>query len=111
MDYKKAGYSLLSTPEVLGPDVRFSGFFTIEFKEGKYRATARNITSQGGDYTVLVSNMIIDGNQNSSLENMVLNKHGEIRNNFKNAKAKIINTTFTSLFDFRSPIIEKADNW
>jgi len=110
-DHKKAGYSYLGTPEVLGNDVRFSGFFIIELKEGKYRATARSITSQGGDYTLLVGNIVVDGNQNSSLESIALNKRGETKSNFKKAKAKIIDTTFTDLFDFTKVTEEKPNDW
>jgi hypothetical protein len=111
MDRKKSGYSKLGVPDALDDDVRFSGFFTIEFKDGRYRATARNITSQGGDYSLLIGNIPVHGNQNTSLENITLNRKGEIKDNFKKAKAKIIDMTFTDLFDFTQAIEEKVDNW
>jgi len=111
MDHKKAGYSQLGTPEALSNDVRFSGFFNIEFKEGRYRVTARSITSQGGDYTLLIGNIPVTGNQNSSLEDIALDKYGKIKSNFKKSKAKIIDVTFDNLFDFTQTTEQKINDW
>ncbi len=46
MDFKGAGYTKMGTPIYLANSTKFSGNFKIEFKEGKYRATATNINSK-----------------------------------------------------------------
>lgn len=111
MDYRKAGFSRMGTPFVLNDDNKYSGYFKIEFKEGKYRATARNITSKGASLTLYSGGIGMGSNLDTSLEKMALNNRGEVRKAFPKLAGKIINTTFVNLFDFTKIDEIKKEDW
>lgn len=111
MDYRKAGFSRMGTPFVLNDDNKYSGYFKIEFKDGKYRASARNITSKGASLTLYSGGLGMGSNMDTSLEKMALNNRGEVRKAFPKLAGKIIDTTFINLFDFTKTEDIKKDEW
>lgn len=111
MDYRKAGFSRMGTPFVLNGDNKYFGYFRIEFKDGRYRVTARNITSKGQSLTLYSGGLGMGSNMDTNLENMAINGHGEIRKNFPKVAGKIIDTTFTNLFDFTKVEDDKKAVW
>lgn len=111
MDYRKAGFSRMGTPFVLNDDNKYSGYFKIEFKDGKYRASARNITSKGASLTLYSGGLGMGSNLDTSLEQMALNNKGEIRKSFPKVAGKIIDATFINLFDFTKKKDVKKDEW
>lgn len=110
MNYKKAGFTYMGTPIILNETNKYSGFFKIDFKDGRYRATVRNLTSEGMNMTLYGGGLGLGSNLNTTLEQLTLNNKGEMRKNFPKVNGKIIDTTFTILFDLNN-IEEKNDNW
>lgn len=111
MDYRKAGFSRMGTPFVLNDDNKYSGYFKIEFKDGKYRASARNITSKGANLTLYSGGLGMGSNMDTSLEKMALNNRGEVRKVFPKLAGKIIDTTFINLFDFTKKDDVAKNDW
>jgi hypothetical protein len=111
MDYKKAGHTYMGTPVILNETNKYKGFFKLEFKEGRYRATVRNVSSEGMTVTMYGSGLGLGSQLDTTLENMALNKKGELRKGFPKVSGKIIDVTFTNLFDFTKIEENKKTNW
>lgn len=111
MDYKKAGHTYMGTPIILNETNKYKGFFKLEFKEGKYRATVRNVSSEGMTVTMYGSGLGLGSQLDTTLENMALNKKGELRKGFPKVSGKIIDVTFTNLFDFTKIEENKKTDW
>ncbi|SIS30633.1 hypothetical protein SAMN05421639_101979 [Chryseobacterium shigense] len=111
MDYRKAGHTYMGTPIILNETNKYKGFFKVEFKDGKYRATIRNVSSEGMTVTMYGSGLGLGSRLDTTLENMALNKKGEIRKGFPKVSGKIIDVTFNNLFDFTKNEENKRDEW
>ncbi|MBN8623218.1 MAG: hypothetical protein J0L47_08835 [Flavobacteriales bacterium] len=110
MDYRKAGHTYMGTPIVLNETNKYYGLFKIEFKDGKYRATIRNVASEGMTMTMYGAGLGLGSDLDTTLETMVLNKKGEVRKGFAKVAGKIIDVTFIDLMDFNKTEINN-DNW
>lgn len=111
MDYKGAGYTKMGTPMYLANSSKFSGNFKIEFKEGKYRATATNINSKGNRTTLYYGGISIGDNGENTLEEFALTNDREyFKSTFDGRASRIINYSFALLFD-ASKYAKNDDNW
>ncbi len=110
MNYKKAGVGYLMTPIILNETNKYNGFFKLDYKDGKYRATIRNVSSKGMNVTLYGGGLGLGSSLDTTLETMVLNKKGEVRKGFAKVAGKIIDVTFLDLMDF-TKVEEKNDNW
>lgn len=110
MNYRKAGHTYMGTPIVLNETNKYYGLFKIEFKDGKYRATIRNVASEGMTMTIYGAGLGLGSDLDTTLEAMALNKKGEMRKGFPKVAGKIIDVTFLDLMDF-TKVEEKNDNW
>lgn len=110
MNYKKAGHTYMGTPIVLNETNKYYGLFKIEFKDGKYRATIRNVASEGMTMTMYGGGLGLGSDLDTTLEAMALNKKGEVRKGFPKVAGKIIDVTFIDLMDFTKTEISN-DNW
>jgi hypothetical protein len=93
-DYKGAGYSEMTIPMYV-PRHTYSGFINIEYKEGRYRVTLKNILLTKR-YDCPASKQ---GTQ-VNLEFFALKKNGAIAGGFKKKPSIILNYTFTDKFEF-----------
>ena len=110
MNYRKAGFTYMGTPMILNETNKYSGYFSIDFKEGRYRATVRNVSSEGMTVTTYGGGLGLGSNVSTTLETLALNNKGVMRKNFPKVSGKIIDVTFTNLFDLNS-IEVKDDKW
>lgn len=110
MNYRKAGLTYMGTPIVLNETNKYYGLFKIEFKDGKYRATIRNVASEGMTMTMYGGGLGLGSDLDTTLETMALNKKGEVRKGFPKVAGKIIDVTFIDLMDFTKTEISN-DNW
>ena len=111
MDFKGAGYTKMGTPIYLANSTKFSGNFKIEFKEGKYRATATNINSKGNSTTLYYGGISIGDNGENTLEEFALTNDREyFKGTFEGRASRIINYSFAQLFDV-SKYDNSDDNW
>lgn len=110
MNYRKAGHTYMGTPIVLNESSKYYGLFKIEYKDGKYRATIRNVASEGMTMTLYTSGLGLGSDLDTTLEAMALNKKGEVRKGFPKVAGKIIDVTFIDLMDFTKTEITN-DNW
>ena len=105
IDYKGAGKPFISVTMYIESSV-FSGNAIIEFKEGKYRVTLKNITYQYKPSSVR-------NNTNAQnihfLEDRALNKHGNTFNSRFTKDAFMFNYSFGNLFDFKN--LTKDEKW
>lgn len=93
-DFKGAGFSEMTTPMYIARS-RFTGFLTLEYKEGRYRVVLRKI--------VLIqknSDSLSNQGEITSLESYGLNSKGQIANFFKKTPGFILDHTFSKKFDF-----------
>lgn len=112
MKYKDAGFTYMGTPLILNESNKFFGLFTIDIKEGRYRATIRNVKSQGMNMTMYGGGLGLGSNISTTMENLALNGKGEKRKNFYKVAGKIIDTTFSKMFDFSNENNKiRNDNW
>ncbi|MEJ5105557.1 hypothetical protein [Chryseobacterium sp. MYb328] len=110
MDYKGAGNTRAGTPIFIYSSKFFTNF-KIEFKENKYRVTITNIRLKGNSGSLYSSGVAISNDGNENLESYALTNDKEsFRNNFEGRASKIINYSFTQLFDV-SKYTETNDNW
>ena len=110
MNYKKAGYSYMSTPIILNESNKYSANFTIEFKDNKYRVTVRNVSSKGIDMYSFSGGLGISSNVSTTLEELALKK-GQFKNQFIKTTSKIIDVTFIDKFDVENIQLKENDNW
>ena len=102
-DYKGAGYSEMGTPMYVARSF-LKGFLIIEFKEGKYRVTIKNI--------ILVhkySDALSKQGEETNLDNFALkSSKQEFKPAFAKSPSLILDHTFTDAFSF---MIEKKKDW
>lgn len=111
MDFKGAGFTKMGTPIYLANSSKFSGNFKIEFKDGKYRATATNINSKGNRTTLYYGGISIGDNGENTLEEFALTNDREFfKGSFEGRASRIINYSFAQLFD-ESKYTKSDDNW
>ncbi|QIY92255.1 hypothetical protein [Chryseobacterium gallinarum] len=111
MDFKGAGYTKMGTPMYLSNSSKFSGNFKIEFKEGRYRAMVTNINSKDDKTTLYYGGISIGDNGENTLEEFALTNDREyFKGVFEGRASKIINFSFTQLFDV-SKYTKTDDNW
>lgn len=110
-DYKGAGFTTMGTNiAIINSTVQ--GFFSVDFKDGKYRVTLKNLNTKaistvGQDLII----PIMEANALYSFEFLGLKKGtDDFNSTFKNKPVKIYDYTFTNLFDF-SRYQNKNDNW
>ncbi|HLV50705.1 MAG TPA: hypothetical protein VKY44_01960 [Flavobacterium sp.] len=103
-DFKGAGYSEMSTPMYIARSF-FDGFVMIEFKDGKYRVTFKNIM-----LTQKYNDGLSKEGEKTTIETFGLKSgKNEFKGAFTKSPSKILNYTFTKSFDFKS--LDKNDNW
>lgn len=103
-DYKGAGYGEMSTPMYVARSF-FDGFCMIEFKDGKYRVTLKNIM-----LTQKYDDGLSKEGEKSTIESFGIKKgKNEIKAAFMKSPAIILDYTFTKAFIFKSS--DKSDNW
>ncbi len=103
-DFKGAGYGEMSTPMYVARSF-FDGFAIIEFKDGKYRVTLKNImlTQQYGDG-------LSEEGEKTTIETFGIKKgENEMKKAFTKSPSKILDYTFTNAFTFKSS--DTNDNW
>ena len=111
MDFKGSGYTKMGTPMYLANSSKFSGNFKIEFKEGRYKATATNINSKGNSTTLYYGGISIGDNGENTLEEFALTNDREyFKSMFEGRASRIINYSFAQLFDV-SKYSKSDDNW
>jgi hypothetical protein len=103
-DYKGAGYGEMSTPIYVARSF-FDGFAVIDFKDGKYRVTLKNI---------MLTQQYDDGlskeGEKTTLEAYSLKRdRNEMKAAFTKSPGIILDYTFSKVFTFRSSEIN--DNW
>lgn len=105
MNYKKAGFTYMGTPLILNETNKYKGLFDIEIKDDRYRATIRNVKSDGLTLKIMNIESDIDG----TLEDMAIDRKGNMRKAFPKVAGKIIDTTFTILMDLNQEEMTKED--
>ena len=82
----------VSNTDYLGMS-NYYGFAVIDFKDGKYRVTLKNITKRSFE---------INNSEKISLEFSVLNKKNELRDIFLGSPALMLHKAFFKKFDFKA---------
>lgn len=110
-DYKGAGFTTVGTNiAILNSTIQ--GYFAVDFKDGKYRVTLKNLNTKaistiGQDLII----PIMEANALYSFEYLGLKKGtDDFNSTFKNKPIKVYDYTFTNLFDL-SKHENKNDNW
>ena len=85
LDLEGAGFTKMNAPIICQSD--FTATITIEIKNSKYKATARNIKLQSLDDTY-------------TLEQFAIKRNGDYKNIFKKSLSKVINHTLTNQTTF-----------
>lgn len=109
MNYKKAGFSYMSTPMILNETNAYHGGFKIDFKEGRYRATITNAKTGGKTLSVYSGGIGLGSQINTTMEIMALNNKGEVRKAFPKVAGKILDTTFTDFMDLNTQNTDDSD--
>lgn len=114
MNYKKAGFSYMLTPLILNETNKYSGVFKIELREGRYRATIRNVKSEGMSLTIggggfSGTGLGLGSDLDTTLEAMAIDKKGNMKKAFPKVAGKIIDTTFTDLMDLNTQNTDNPD--
>jgi hypothetical protein len=110
MDYKGAGNTRAGTPMYVSSS-KFYGNFKVEFKTGKYRVTVTNIRLKGNSVSLYTSGVAISNDGNENIESYALTNDKEsFRGNFEGRASKIINYSFSQLFDV-SKYSKTDDKW
>jgi len=102
-DFKGLGYGNMSTPIFISRNF-VNCFSLIEFREGRYRVTLKNI--------VLVQKFddpLSTEGEKTPIEEYAINRRGEIQNSFTKRPSEILDYTFTKIFTFTDP--ERDDEW
>lgn len=102
-DYNGAGFGEMSTPMYISRSF-FDAFCIIDFKEGRYRVTLKNI---------MLSQKYNDGlskeGEKSTLESFgISNRKNEIKSPFLKTPSIILDYTFTNEFTFEALV---NDDW
>lgn len=105
MDYKGAGSNYMTTSLYLNEFNTYTGKFKIDFKEGKYRVTIDNVSFKGTNIEISG----ISSNEIKLLEIYAMNSKNEFRQRFKTVDSKIIDYSFSNLFDISKYKIENSD--
>ncbi len=104
-DHKGAGYSGIATPmNVTGSN--FKAFFLVEFKEGRYRVTVKNIDliwKATSAYTTAGQSFSFD-------ENAIKNDKKRFRDSFYDKMSKIYDYSFNKLFEVKQEQ-KKNQDW
>jgi hypothetical protein len=101
-DYKSAGYSTAMAPIIVARSDN-KGFAIIEYKEGKYRITFKNLK-----FKQRSTDPLFEKGEETTLEEMAIKK-GEFKKSFLKATATILNYSFSEHFKFEKPV--QNDNW
>ncbi|WP_294304440.1 hypothetical protein [uncultured Chryseobacterium sp.] len=108
MDYKGAGSSFMATPGYLNEQNKYSANYTVEIKDNRYRVTVTNIRLKGLD---LNYGMIrTDGNENLE-EYALTNSRDAFKKRFLGKEAKIVDYSFSQLFDASKFKDQKKSDW
>lgn len=100
-NYKNAGYSEMSIPMYI-PRNNIVCFVTIDFKDGRYRATLKNIKLKA-----TMEDPLTKIGETSNLDSYALRKKNtEFKAQFLNVPNKIYDYTFNQIFEMN----EKTDN-
>jgi hypothetical protein len=100
-DIKGAGYDKMAVPMYI-PNKYITGFLTVDFREGKYRVTIKNIKLiQKADYS------LAEQGEETSLNTYAVKGDNEFKSAFLKAPSKIYNYTFEKAFAIK----ETDDNW
>ena len=103
-DFKGAGYSEMSTPMYIARSF-FDGSARIEFKDGKYRVTLKNIM-----LTQQYDDGLSEEGQKSTIEFFGIKRgKNEMKGAFKKSPSVILDYTFTNSFRFK--LTGRDDNW
>lgn len=103
-DYIGAGYGVMTTPIYVARSF-FDGFALIEFKDGKYRVTLKNIM-----LTQKYDDGLSKEGEKSTIESFGVKKgKNEIKSAFIKSPTIILDYTFTKAFIFK--LSDKNDNW
>ncbi|WP_407532955.1 hypothetical protein [Elizabethkingia anophelis] len=116
MDYKGAGYTLMGTPNYLNQSNKFYATFKLDTKEGRYRVVITNIRSKGNKLSLYTGGsglgMGLSGSGENNIEDFVLKNDREtFRGGFTGRESKIIDYSFTNLFDVSKYQNISNDNW
>ncbi|MBC7000859.1 hypothetical protein [Cytophaga sp. FL35] len=74
-----------------------NGSFVVEFKENRYRITAKNLKFESQ-----TSAGVFDQGSQEAIEKYALNSKGELRKRFKSKDTPIIEDSLSNAFDLRS---------
>ena len=103
-DFKGAGYGEMSTPMYVSRSF-FDGFAIIEFKDGKYRVTLKNIM-----LTQQYDDGLSEEGEKTTIETFGIKKgKNEMKRAFTKSPSIILDYTFTNTFTFKSS--DTNDNW
>ncbi|MDE5489397.1 hypothetical protein [Elizabethkingia meningoseptica] len=112
MDFKGAGYTLMSTPNYLDTSSKFYATFKIKTKEGRYRVTVTNIRFKGNKMSLYSGGFGISNSGENNIEDFVLKNDREtFKGGFTGRESKIIDYSFTNLFDISKYQTNSNDNW
>ena len=111
MDYKGAGYALLSASNYANHKTLYDFDFKIDLKEDRYRVTVFNIKMKGSYVADFLGTASKGGTDESTIEVFTLrNNKTDFLGTFVNKGSKIIDYTFSEFFDV-SKYAKKDDNW
>lgn len=102
-DFAGLGYGEMSVPIFIARNF-VECFALIEFKEGRYRVTLRNII-----LTQKYNDGLSKEGEKSSIEWYALNSKNEIKKSFNKKPSEILDYTFTKSFTFTQP--DRSDEW
>lgn len=112
MDYKGAGFTQMGTPMYLNSNNRYSANFKIDIKEGKYRVTIFNIKFKGMQMSLYSGGVGMSGNNENNIEEYLLkNNKEQFKGSFNDKPYKILDYSFTNLFDVSKYQNTSNDNW
>lgn len=103
-DYRGAGYSTMGTPIYISRSF-INAFCVIDFREGRYRVTIRNIMLSQKS----TDNLSLHGEKSTIELYGIIGGKNEMKSAFLKSPAKILNYTFTKEFTFH--ISEDDDDW
>lgn len=100
MDYRGAGYTLMTTPTFLSTS-SYKSSVLIENYDSFYVVTIKKVMLINQNDTKQISAVFGSAQgETSPLEDYAIKKTGKFRSNFSKPAGKIIDYTFTKLYDF-----------
>lgn len=100
MDYRGAGYTAMTTPIFLS-NSSYKSSVLIENYDSFYVVTIKKIVFINQNDTKRISSLLGSAQgETSPLEDYAIKKTGKFRSNFLKPAGKIIDYTFTKLYDF-----------